>query len=281
MNPISNIWNYPKTSFAGLLIAVVTVAGVFSQQGVTLGTAGTGTMVSLVAAVAAALLGLVARDPGEPQHRPEGKSADTVTRLSAWMLIVLLLPLPWIEGCSGISVAQDIVNWTPSLESAVATVDSTAAILAPADGPVFSAATAGFDAASNLLVTQAKAYLANPAAGTLALLQTQIVTFEQAVNAALLEAGKIVNPASQQHAVAAIQAVGTIVSAILALVQSVSSKTAVARMAADSGIKLAAVRPFLNSARAAAILAAHYDEPLAVARMQVARAEEIQRNAGF
>lgn len=99
MNPISNIWNYPKTSFAGLLIAVVTVAGVFSQQGVTLETAGTGTMVSLVAAVAAALLGLVARDPGEPQHRPEGKSADTVTRLSAWMLIVLLLPLPWIEGC--------------------------------------------------------------------------------------------------------------------------------------------------------------------------------------
>lgn len=173
------------------------------------------------------------------------------------------------------------MNWTPSLESAVATVDSTAAILAPADGPVFSAATAGFDAASNLLVTQAKAYLANPAAGTLALLQTQIVTFEQAVNAALLEAGKIVNPASQQHAVAAIQAVGTIVSAILALVQSVSSKAAVARMAADSGIKLAAVRPFLNSAQAAATLAAHYDEPLAVARMQVARAEEIQRNAGF
>jgi len=30
-------------------------------------------------------------------------------------------------------VAQNIVNWTPALESAVATVDSTAALLAPAE----------------------------------------------------------------------------------------------------------------------------------------------------
>ena len=123
-------------------------------------------------------------------------------------------------------MAQDIVNWTPALQSAVATVDSTAALLAPADAPVFAAATVGFDAASNLLVAQAKAYLANPTAGVLAQLQTQVVTFQQQVNAALLQAAKIVNPASQQHALAAIQAVATVVSAILALVQSVSSKAA-------------------------------------------------------
>jgi hypothetical protein len=278
MNPISNIWNHPKTSFAGLLIAVITVAGVFSQQGVTLGTAGAGTVVSLVGAVAAALLGLLARDPGEAASERVGKSA---ARLGAWLLIALLLPLPWIEGCAETSVAQGIVNWTPSLQSAVATVDSTAALLAPADAPVFSAATAGFDAASNLLVAQAKAYLANPGATTLAQLQTQVVTLEQQVNAALLEAAKIVSPASQQHALAAIQAVGTIVSAILALVQSVSSKTAVAQMAAASPIKLAAVRPFLNSAQAAAIVAAHYNEPVALARLQAAQAQRAEMDAGF
>ena len=49
MNTVSNIWNHPKTSAAGLLIAVVTVAGVLSQQGVTLGNLGTGTVVSLIA----------------------------------------------------------------------------------------------------------------------------------------------------------------------------------------------------------------------------------------
>ena len=64
MNPISNIWNHPKTSAAGLLIAVVTMAGVFSQQGISLGTAGTGTVVTLAGALASALQGLLAKDPG-------------------------------------------------------------------------------------------------------------------------------------------------------------------------------------------------------------------------
>jgi hypothetical protein len=289
MNSISNLWNHPKTSIAGLLIAVVTVAGVFAQQGVTLGAAGAGTVISLVSAVATALLGLLARDPGglasqqvsELAGRRASRSADGTSKLSVWLLIALLVPLPWIEGCSAATVAQDIVNWTPSLESAVATVDSTAALLAPLDAPIFSAATAGFDAASNLLVTQAKAYLANPSAGALAQLQTQVVTLEQQVNAALLAAAKIVNAASQQHALAVIQAVGTIVSAILALVQSISNKAAIAGMAGQSSIKLAAVQPYLNRMRAATIVAAHYQEPLAVARMQVAEAERAQLDAGF
>jgi hypothetical protein len=281
MNPLSNIWNHPRTTAAGVLIAAVTVSGVFSQQGVTLGKAGAGTVVTLISAVATALLGLLARDPGETARERWSKSAETAARLGVWLLIVLLLPLPWITGCSGATVAQDIVNWTPSLESAVATVDSTAALLAPADAPLFSAATTGFDAAANLLVVQAKAYLANPGAGTLATLQAQVVTFEQQVNAALLQGAKIVSPASQQHALASIQAVGTIVSAILALVQSVSSRASVARMAADSTIKIATVKPWRNDARSAQIIAAHYDEPLALAHMQVARAERQAIQSGF
>src|ERR1700739_498997 len=51
MNPISNAWKHPKTSVAGMLIAVVTVAGVLSQQGLTLGTAGSGTIVAFVSAI--------------------------------------------------------------------------------------------------------------------------------------------------------------------------------------------------------------------------------------
>lgn len=275
MNPISNIWNHPKTSAAGLLISVITVAGVLSQQGVTLGAAGTGTVVTLVSAVATALLGLLARDPATRQ------SGSSNAKLGAWALIVLLLPLPWLQGCSGTAVAQDIVNWTPALQSAVTTVDSTAALLAPADAPIFSAATAGFDAASTLLATQATAYLANPSATTLAQLQTQVTTFAQQVNSALLQAAKIVNPASQQHALAAIQAVAAIVGTILALVQSISSKAAVARMAAASTIKLAAVEPYLDNASAARIVAAHYGEPITQARFQVALVTRTESVAGF
>ena len=66
MESVSNIWQHPRTSAAGILIAVATVAGVLSQQGITLGKAGSGSVVTLAAALATALLGMVARDPGEP-----------------------------------------------------------------------------------------------------------------------------------------------------------------------------------------------------------------------
>jgi hypothetical protein len=276
MNSISNVWNHPKTSVAGLLIATLTIVGVLSQQGINLGHAGSGTVVTLVSAIATALLGLLAKDPG---------SASSVTnstaKLGAWALIVLLLPLPFSTGCSGATVAQDIVNWTPALQSAVTTVDSTAALLAPADAPIFTAATIGFDTASNLLVNQAKAYLANPSASLLAQIQTQIVSFQQQVNSSLLQAAKIADPASQKHALSAIQEVGTVVSAMLALVESVSSKSAVAQMAAHSTIKLAAVQPLLDPSQSAQMVADHYGEPLGLARIQMTHAEESQLQAGF
>jgi hypothetical protein len=281
MNAISNIWKHPKTSAAGLLIAVVTAGGVLSQQGVTMGGAGTGTVVTLVSALASAFLGLLAKDPGGPTSEPVSGGASQQAKLGVWALIALLLPLPFMSACSGTTVAQDIVNWTPALQSAVATVDTTGALLAPADTPLFAAATVGFDAASNLLTAQAKAYLANPSASALAQLQNQIVILGQQVNAALLQAGRIVDKASQQHALAAIQAVGTVVSALLALVQSISSKAAVAQMAVRSTIKMAAVRPYLNEMQTATVVAGHYGEPIALARMQMAQAEQDAMVVGF
>jgi hypothetical protein len=282
-----NIWNHPKTSAAGLLIAVASVAGVLSQQGVSLGKVGTGTVVSLASALATALLGLMAKDPETASQQVSGSASQQVgassatAKLGAWMLIALMIPLPWMQGCTAAGVAENIVNWTPSLQSAVATVDSTAALLAPADAPIFTAATIGFDTASNLLVAQAKAYLANPSASVLAQLQNQIVTFQQQVNTALLQAARIVDQKSQQHALAAIQGVGTIVVAILALVQSISSKAQVAQMAAHSGVKLAAVEPYFDEGRAAEIVAVHYGEPVEVARVQVAQVTQAEMSAGF
>jgi len=280
MTLISNIWIHPKTSAAGLLIAIVSIAGSLSQQGVTLGSAGTGTVVTLVGAIATALLGLLAQDPLPATVAVTSKGV-TSAKLGAWALIALLIQVPFMSGCSGVTVAQDIVNWTPTLQGAVATVDTTAALLAPADAPIFAVATVGFDAASNLLAAQAKAYLANPGAGALAQLQTQVVTFQQQVNAALLTVGKIVDPASQQHALSAIQAVGTIISAMLALVQSISSKTAVAGMAARSSVKMASVEQYIDVEMAARMVAGHYGEPVGMARMQVSQAEQNAVMAGF
>ncbi|MGA2277771.1 MAG: hypothetical protein ABSG00_09210 [Terracidiphilus sp.] len=275
MNPIANIWKSPKTSAAGLLIGVVTIASVLSQQGITLGRVGSGTVVALASGIASAVLGLLARDPATSAATP-----TSTAKLGVWALIALLVSAP-MTACSGTSVAQNIVNWTPALQGAVATVDSTAALLAPADAPVFTAATVGFDAASNLLVAQAKAYLANPTASVLAQLQTAVVTFQQQVNASLLSAAKITNPNSQSHVLNAINGVATIVTAILTLVSSISSKVALARMAQQSTIKLAEVQPYLDRQSAVALVATHYGEAENVAAMQVAQAEMSAMQAGF
>jgi hypothetical protein len=278
MNLIANIWNHPRTSAAGLLIGIISVSGALTQQGITLGSAGKGTVITLVSAIASALLGLLARDP-DPAAQC---SATSTAKLGALLLCSLLIAgtLP-MTGCSGATVAQDIVNWTPALQTAVTTVDSTAALLAPADAPIFIAATAGFDAASNLLVAQAKAYLANPSASLLAQLQSQIVAFQQQVNASLLQTARIVNQVSQAHALAAINAVATIVNSVFALVQSISSKVAVAQMAASSTIKLAQVEPYRDTRAAAIQIANHYDEPLTLARIQIAQTERSATQSGF
>jgi hypothetical protein len=279
MNSIANIWKHPKTSATGVLIAVVTIASALSQQGITLGAAGNGTVITLVGGLATALLGLLARDPASVPNN--SNSTNSTVKLGAWALIALLLPMPFVGGCSAKNVAQEIVNWTPSLQTAVATVDSTAALLAPADAPIFAAATAGFDAASDMLVAQAKAYLANPTSSVLAQLQSALDIFQQQVNASLLSAAKITNPNSQAHVLNAINGVATIVVAMLALVSSISSKAAVAQMAAQSTIKLAAVRPYFDECNAVATVASHYGEPAEEARVQVVQVDASLAQAGF
>jgi hypothetical protein len=64
MKVFANAIAHPRTSTAGVLIAIVSIMGVLAQNGITLGKAGTGSVVSLVTAMASAILGLLARDPG-------------------------------------------------------------------------------------------------------------------------------------------------------------------------------------------------------------------------
>jgi hypothetical protein len=75
--------------------------------------------------------------------------------------------------------------------------------------------------------------------------------------------------------------VGTVVLAILALVQSISSKVAVARMASESTIKLAVVRPYMDEGMAVAMIAGHYGEPVEWAHVEVAQVEMSTEQAGF
>jgi len=66
---LANIWNHPRTTAAGLLIGVASIGSVLAQQGITLGKAGTGSVVSVATGLATVLLGLLARDPQPPSAK--------------------------------------------------------------------------------------------------------------------------------------------------------------------------------------------------------------------
>lgn len=176
--------------------------------------------------------------------------------LGAWALILLLFILPFQTGCSGTQVAQNIVNWMPSLQAAVTTVDSTASLLAPQYAPIFTAATIGFDAAATLVVAQAKAYLANPSSSVLAQLQSAVLAFQSSVSASVLAAAKITNSASQAKALNAINGVSTIITAIIALLTTI--KGATVTPASVTATKLSEIRPYLDEKQSVAIVANHY-----------------------
>jgi hypothetical protein len=84
----SNIWKHPRTSIAGVLIAITTIAGVLTQHGITLGSIGTGTVVTLISALATALLGLLANDP------TTSASAKVPNPPTTLLLVIFLLLIP-------------------------------------------------------------------------------------------------------------------------------------------------------------------------------------------
>lgn len=220
---------------------------------------------------------------GAPASDATKSSGPSTAQLGAIMLCALtVLGTMPLAGCSGTQVAQDIVNWTPALQAAVATVDSSVTLVDPAAGAILIVAVDGFDAASNELVAQANAYLASPKDATvLARLQTAVSTFQQTVNAAALAAVHISNPTSQTHALNAINGVAVILSTLLGLVSSISSKTAITSMSQNVTTKLAMIEPRINREQAITILATHYDESRDIAAAQYAMGETALSHAGF
>jgi hypothetical protein len=238
---INNIWNHPKTSIAGVLICVTTIVGVLSQQGITLGKAGTGTVVALIGAMAAGFLGLLSKDPSS-----SGTGAAATGAMIAFLCIMLVAGPVGCTQQQKENVAQEIVNFTPSVISAANTVSATIEMLAPQYALIIAPVTAGFDVVAASVDKAAKDYLANPNQTTLAFLQNEVINLQQNVNTSILQIAQIKDPVSQKLALAAINGLATVVNTILGLVQSISTKTQVAAMAAQVRVTLAQVRPYLD-----------------------------------
>jgi hypothetical protein len=175
-------------------------------------------------------------------------ASNGAQKVGVLALCALILSFSMV-GCSqqaGVTIAQDIDNWTPALVTAVNTITATGAMLDPVASPIFSVATAGFDAAATLVKQYADAYLKNPSASVLVNLQTAVMTLQQSANQALLQAAGIKDASSQKLALSAINGVATIVAVLLGLVQTISSKAELRTMRDAAGIKYAAVRRLMD-----------------------------------
>jgi len=187
--------------------------------------------------------------------------------------VALWASVCWMSACSGVTIAQDIVNWTPTVVSTATTIGQVVASLDPAEATIIAAATTGFVAAADLFSNQAKTYLANPTASALQQLQAQILGFQQNVNAALLQAVKIVNPASQQRIMLAIQGLATALTAVLALISTIKGNTlSVGVIAAP--IKVSMVEPLMNQQEQIRMIAAHYGTSEKQAQIQITFAQQ-------
>jgi hypothetical protein len=224
--------------------------------------------------------GQPAPTPGAVGTGPVSPNANPTQKLGVIMFVVLLISSPFQTGCTAVSAAQDIVDWTPTVISTANIVSTTVSALDPSivDKAAIAAATATFDVAAQTLSNQAAAYLANPSQTLIQVIQTQVSTFQQSVNSALLAAAKITNPASQQQVLLAIQALSVAVTAVLALVARITHSTAVV---APAAVKIARVERLMNRDLARRMVAAHYSEPQFVAAYQIDRAQAELQAAGF
>jgi hypothetical protein len=195
-------------------------------------------------------------------------------KLGAWALISLVMILPFEVGCSAKSVAQNIVNWTPTIISAAQTVDATVATLDPAQAALIESVGVAFTAGANLLAAQAQTYLNNPTIPILQQLQAQALSFQKNVNTALLAAAHVTNSVSQQRILAGLNAAVTGVSAVLALIMTIKGNTLTPQLV-QAQTQLAEVLPLLNHGQDVALVAEHYGEPFSVAEGQVRRTQQM------
>ena len=177
--------------------------------------------------------------------------------ISLASIVCLWAAMITTTGCTGTTVAQDIVSWNPTIQSTAATVAAAVSILQPQDAILVAVALAGFKGAGDLCVAEANAYLANPGASTLQLLQAAVVAFEQQINASLLAAARIIDPKSQQIVVAALGAVGAAINAVLALIAGIKGNT-LAAMGVKTQVKISQVKHLYNPSAVNMEIAAHY-----------------------
>lgn len=214
-------------------------------------------------------LTILKQSPLPPDSISSSTTVTNTTKLGVLALISLTLigTLP-MGGCNATTAAQDIVNWTPTVISTANTVGATVSLLAPQDAVIIAAAVAGFDAAAELFSNQAQTYLKNPGASALQQLQAQVLAFQQNVNSALLTAAKIVDPASQQKIMVAIQALATALTAVLGLISTIKGNTISPATLTAPVVKTSQVVPLMNRDLVLREIAAHYNESQAQAAVQ-------------
>jgi len=179
------------------------------------------------------------------KYLPGGGTAALVAVLC---MTLIFAPVIGCTQAQKVDVAQEIVNWTPALQSAIDTAGSVVDVLDPVTAPIVNTVVGAVNALAPQFETAAKAYLANPTQTTLQVLQALVVQIQNSVNnsLALLDAAKVTNAGSQAKAKSAINGIATVANALLALIESASTKAQIAAMSRNVTVHLAQVRGLLD-----------------------------------
>ncbi len=119
-----NAIDHPKTTITGLLVCIVTATGVLSQQGVSLGHAGTGTVVALIGALAAAFLGVLARDPAKTVTSGTGPQKLGALAL-AFLVTLAMLP---VSGCTSQTTIAALVTTLGNASASIAQIEGNTSL---------------------------------------------------------------------------------------------------------------------------------------------------------
>lgn len=245
---LQNIWQHPKTSLAGVLLCIVTVAGVLSQQGITLGNAGTGTVVTLIGALGTALLGLLSKDPGA--------QPDSARKVGAVLLCAALLPLSLTAGCTASQVDQVVQKISAYLPTAMALLQDALTIYAAVGAQPAQAQQSPAVVALATVQTDLKAlekpladYLAASSKSAKATAWTNVEALVDTAAAdadALMQIAAVKNQASQAAGVVAVTSLDAAVHVLDGYVASTQTPAQVQARMARRALKLRQVSRYWN-----------------------------------
>lgn len=187
-----------------------------------------------------------------PFSIPNFNPMRNINRSLCSAVACLMIAVMFLAGCTPaqkqttLQIVTTINTHVPEVVAAADTVAATMTALLPADAILIGVTSTAFDTLAKSIQALTASYIANPNATTLQQLQGAVNALESQINVATLGALKIVNPVSQQLAIAALKGLLTVVTIIFGMIAPTESLSMLKTLRDSNTIHLAKVRQYMD-----------------------------------